>query len=126
MFFKAAKHCQFGHFSQPYERKQSLESDCEFQAYSTQARHAFPHTWKIICNGYYSKCNNFKNSLSIKLEKLWTLGLYHPSILELNGLEEDLKVELISCSSYDDYSPLIYIEDPTFDHSQTSLKQRLI
>ena len=28
IFFKAAKHCQFGHFSQLYERKQSLESDC--------------------------------------------------------------------------------------------------
>ena len=27
IFFKAAKHCQFGPFSQDYERKQSLESD---------------------------------------------------------------------------------------------------
>ena len=33
IFFKAAKHCQFGHFSQLYERKQSLESDCAFQLY---------------------------------------------------------------------------------------------
>ena len=28
IFFKEAKQCQFGHFSQLYERKQSLESDC--------------------------------------------------------------------------------------------------
>jgi len=28
MFFKAVFDCQFGHFSQLHERKQSLESDC--------------------------------------------------------------------------------------------------
>ena len=31
IFFKAAKRCQFGHFSQLYERKQSLESDCDWE-----------------------------------------------------------------------------------------------
>ena len=77
IFFKAAKHCQFSHFSQLYERKQSLQSDCVFVYYYSVHlfRRCCFHIFSIaISSGWLNETQSeMKNYWIWKQQDLYTV-----------------------------------------------------